>query len=190
VRTQRSKRRLHLSAPLRARLHRAIDFTLGGLMFLGAMAHGYGSLVAYPLGSEVLVWSLSGSGFAVLLAVLNLLRAGRPHDRTLAWICAGGCILWALAGIAFGAAIHAFFDPRVIFQVVVSAALADLSVRAAMGTDGADTAAEAAPSLKPAIAALDRSMEPPVPVSVQAPLPVRRPVSAELRVVKGGAANS
>src|ERR1041384_2331540 len=125
MRTLWNRPRLNLSEALRKRLHWGIDLTLGGLMLLGALAHAYGSVMAYPMGSEGMVWSLSAGGFGILLAALNLLRANRPHDRTLAWICAGGCILWALTAAAFGMAIQHIFDARVIFHVVVAAALAD-----------------------------------------------------------------
>ncbi|MBM6593045.1 hypothetical protein [Microvirga pudoricolor] len=171
---------LRLSATTQQHLHRGVDVTLGGLMLLGALAHVYGSFTAYPLGSEVLVWSLSAGGLALLLAALNLLRAMRPEDRTLAWICAGGCVLWALLAVLFGLSIGHVLDARVIFHAVVAAALADLSVRMALGKDEPSAAGpEAQPVPMPAP---DPLPAPPRSVDVPPPLPVAR-----LRVVNGSA---
>ena len=126
------------------------------LLLIGAAVHACGSFAAYPMGSLTLVWSLSGSGLAALLAVLNLLRAARPQDRTLAWICAGGCLFWALIGLAFGVAIDHLLDPQVVFHVVVAAALADCSVVTAMRKDATPAETSSSPVIAaPAVRAVD-----------------------------------
>jgi hypothetical protein len=178
--------RLHLPAQARRRLHQGIDSVLGILLLVGAVVHASVSFAAYPIGSPTLVWSLSGSGLAALLAVLNLLRTARPQDRTLAWVCAGGCVFWALVGIAFGFAIDHLLDPQVVFHVVVGAALADCSVVTATRKDR--STAQEAPSppgitSEPAV----RTVELPVSVPVRSPPPVGRiPSAPDLRLVSGG----
>ena len=143
---------------------------LGSLLLIGAAVHACGSFAAYPMGSLTLVWSLSGSGLAALLAVLNLLRAARPQDRTLAWICAGGCLFWALIGLAFGFAIDHLLDPQVVFHVVVAAALADCSVVTAMRKDATPAETSSSPVIAaPAVRAVE------LPVSVLVRSPPRRP---------------
>ncbi|MET0427284.1 MAG: hypothetical protein ABW026_02190 [Microvirga sp.] len=171
--------RFHLAAPARRRLHQGIDLVLGLLLLVGAAAHAHGSLAAYPIGSPTLVWSLSGSGLAALLAILNLLRTARPQDRTLAWICAGGCVFWALVGVGFGFAIDHLLDPQVVFHVVVAAALADCSVVTATRKDG--NAAEVSSPPAPAVTAVEL----PVSVAVRSPPVGRTPSAPSLRLVRG-----
>jgi hypothetical protein len=54
-----------------------IDRIAGWLLLIGALLHGYGSYLAYPSLSSTLVWALSGSVAALLLAGINLLRPER-----------------------------------------------------------------------------------------------------------------
>jgi hypothetical protein len=179
------QRRFRLSASIRGRLHLGIDVVLGILLLLGAAAHACGSFAVHPTGSEILVWSLSGSALAGLLAILNLVRTARPQDRTLAWICAGGCLLWAFVGIGFGLAIDRLLDPRVVFHVVVGAALVDCSIVTATRKDGIAVPPSCSASpVKPAV----KAVELPVAVPVRSPPPIGRiPPAPELRLVRGGA---
>jgi hypothetical protein len=106
-----------------------VDRLLGALLLVGAALHAYGSLASYPLGSAALVWALSGSLAASMLAVLNLVRAGRPRDRTLAWITFVGCLCWAGIALAFGSAIGRVADPRVMWHLICALGLMLLSMR-------------------------------------------------------------
>jgi hypothetical protein len=166
----RRKSWLHLPASVRIYLHRLTDRTLGGLLLLGAGAHAYGSFRSYPVLSETLVWSLSGSLAMMLLAGLNLLRVGRPQDKTLAWICFAGCVGWAAIAIGFGVAINHLFDARVIYHGVVALALADYSFTTATGR-------EMAAKTAPAPQNQDEAVTPPdVPVALPRHEGVRVPV--------------
>jgi hypothetical protein len=107
----------------------AIDRLFGLLLLIGACLHAVGAVRAYPLGSDVLVWSLSGTLAAGLLAVLNLVRAGRPDDHTLAAITLAGSLAWFGIAIAFGAAIGNVVDPRVLWHAIAALALAGFSLR-------------------------------------------------------------
>ena len=104
------------------------------LAVFGAM-HAYGSVTAYAFLTPELVWALSASGFSILIAVLNFIRAGRPEDRTLAWVCFTGCIVWAVVAFAFGASIGNLADPRADLHALAAVVLAVFSLRAAMGRD-------------------------------------------------------
>ena len=108
-----------------------VDRVFGGLLLIGAALHAYGSLKGYPRGSEVLVWALSGSLSAGLVAVLNLLRVNRPSDIALAWVSFGSSLCWAALALAFGAAIDAVADPRVLWHVIAALVLAGFSLRTA-----------------------------------------------------------
>jgi hypothetical protein len=116
-----------------AAMRKIIDRLFAALLLVGGVLHAFGSIYGYRLGSEVLVWALSGSLAAILLAVLNLVRAGRPEDRTLAWITFCGCLCWAAVAIAFGAAIGNVADPRVLWHAISALALAAFSLRTAIG---------------------------------------------------------
>ena len=70
--------------------------------------------------SGIFIWSLGSSLAAVLLAALNIVRAGRPDDKTLAVITAVGTTLWALVAFAFGVSMHNVRDPRPLGHVAIS----------------------------------------------------------------------
>jgi len=108
---------------------RIIDRIFGALLLIGAGLHALGALRTYTIGSEALVWSLSGTLAAGLVGVLNLVRAGRPDDHTLAWITLVGSLAWAGVAIAFGAAIGNVFDPRVLWHAITALVLAGFSLR-------------------------------------------------------------
>ena len=112
---------------------RRVDRAFAALLLVGAILHAYGSFSGYDLGSQTLVWSLSGSFAGALLAVLNFVRADRPEDQTLAWITFVGCLCWVAVAIGFGAAIGNVIDPRVLWHAVSAVVLAAFSLRTAMG---------------------------------------------------------
>ena len=111
---------------------KTLDRVLGWLLVLGAMLHSIGSVVALRQKPDMLVWALSGSLAALLVAALNLMRVNRPADRTLAWVSAGGSIAWTLVAIGFGASIGNVLDPRAMYHTIAGIALAAFSVRTAV----------------------------------------------------------
>lgn len=66
------------------------------------------------------IWSLGSSLAAELLATLNIVRAGRPDDKTLAVITAIGTACWALVAFGFGKSIGNVLDPRPLGHVIIS----------------------------------------------------------------------
>jgi peptidoglycan/LPS O-acetylase OafA/YrhL len=110
-----------------------VDLALGGLLLLGGVLHAFGSLRAYPSLAPELVWALSGSLAAILLGVLNIVRANRPRDRPLAWITLLGTLCWVAVALAFGAAINNAWDLRVLYHALVATALTALSLRTVLG---------------------------------------------------------
>jgi hypothetical protein len=108
------------------------DRTFAALLLIGGVLHGFGSFQAYATTPPVLVWALSGSLAALLLAALNLLRIDRPGDRALAWVSFAGCLAWLAIAIAFGATLGNPLDPRVLYHVIVTVALGALSLRSAL----------------------------------------------------------
>jgi hypothetical protein len=80
-----------------------LDLILSCLLILGGIGHTLGSLRGYTNDQTTLLWPLCASLFVFLFAALSLIRAGRPHDSALAWVClvAGlllDCRLFALWG--------------------------------------------------------------------------------------------
>jgi hypothetical protein len=106
---------------------RTIDRALGGLLIVGSLLHGMGSIRAYASEPTTLVWALSATMAGLLLGTINLVRAGRPGDRALAWICVCGCIAWVGQSIAFGVSIGSPLDPRVLIHAINASALAVLA---------------------------------------------------------------
>jgi hypothetical protein len=73
--------------------------------------------------SGVFIWSLGSSLAALLLATLNIVRAGRPQDKRLATITLVGTACWALVAFAFGKSIGNVLDPRPLGHAIISLVL-------------------------------------------------------------------
>jgi len=113
-----------------------VDRAFGVLLALGAAGHAAGLLALLPAGSQIQVWSLSGVVAAALVAALNLVRAGRPNDRTIAWLAFAGSLAWCAIALLFGRAIGDLLDFRVVWHFVCALALTAFSLRTAL-TSGA-----------------------------------------------------
>jgi hypothetical protein len=75
-----------------------------------------------------MLWSLCASAFIFLLGTVNLIRAGRPGDRPLAWNSLIFNLCWFAAAIQFGLVFHNLKDPRVIGFAVITLALCTMSL--------------------------------------------------------------
>jgi hypothetical protein len=106
-----------------------VDRGLAWLLVLGALGHLFGSWSGYRQQPETLVWALSGSLAAMLVAAINLLRVSRPHDRGLATVCLAGSLAWTAVALGFGSAIGHVLDVRVLIHAVNGALLAAMSLR-------------------------------------------------------------
>ena len=106
-----------------------LDRVFGWLLVVGALLHALGSWMAYRNAPSELLWALSGSLAALLLAALNLLRAGRPQDRPLAWVSLGGCLAWIVVAVSFGRVVGNVLDPRAVIHALNAALLAVMSGR-------------------------------------------------------------
>src|SRR5689334_20174906 len=113
-----------------------LDRIFGWLLVVGGLLHALGSWTAYHNSPPELLWALSGSLAALLLAALNLLRAGRPQDRPLAWVCVFGCVAWIAVAVSFGRIIGNVLDPRPLIHTVNAAVLAGMSVRTLLRATG------------------------------------------------------
>src|SRR5262249_50799614 len=116
------------------------DRILGWLLVLGALLHAGGSIVAARNNPQLLVWALSGSLAALLVAAMNLLRVNRPQDRALAALCFFGSLGWAAGAIGFGGSIGNVFDPRAMYHAIDALALAVMSVRTYIHAHGSISA--------------------------------------------------
>jgi len=121
---------------------RRMDRAFGVLLLLGAAGHTVGTL-RHLRGTDAFLWSLGSSLAAALLAVLNLLRSGRPGDRALAMVCAIGTACWGLVVLGFGVSIGNLLDPRVGMHLLASAGLVLFSVRAIVERGGSPSRAPA-----------------------------------------------
>lgn len=104
------------------------DQAFGVLLLLGACGHTVGTMLWLPALSGTWVWSLGGALAVGLLGVLNLVRAARPHDRTIALITVVGTAIWALLALAFGKSINNLLDIRAVVHFVNSLVLVVFSI--------------------------------------------------------------
>ncbi len=106
-----------------------LDRVLGSLLIVGGIGHTAGSLHFYQADPMMLLWSLCASLFVFLFAALNLIRAGRPEDTTLAWLCLAAGFCWILVSLRFGVLIGNVFDVRPLIFIVLTLGLCALCVR-------------------------------------------------------------
>lgn len=110
---------------------KAVDRTFGWLLALGGILHGAGSWAAYHRELVQLLWALCASFAVLLLAAVNLVRAGRVGDRALAWISFAGCLVWIGFVVWFGVLIGNVLDFRPLTHLILSTGLALFSLRSA-----------------------------------------------------------
>ena len=108
---------------------RVLDRIFGCLLLLGGVGHTAGTLIGYKGKPELMLWSLGASTFIFLLGAINLVRAGRPGDCTLAWITLVFNLCQIASVVAFWRLIQNMADPRVIGFIVICAVLSAMSVR-------------------------------------------------------------
>jgi len=111
---------------------RTIDRTFGWLLVIASLMHSAGSYMVYQHKPELLLWSEAAGLAGLLLAGLNLLRAGRPLDRALGWVSFAGCLGWLAVAFGFGVVVGNLLDPRLLVHVIVTLVLAFMSLRTAM----------------------------------------------------------
>lgn len=104
-------------------MSKTIDRIFGWLLVVGSIGHATGTIMWTQPMSQIFLWSLGSALAAVLLGVLNIIRAGRPGDRTLAVVTAIGTACWMGLAVAFGVSIGNVFDPRTLYHFVVSGVL-------------------------------------------------------------------
>ena len=77
-----------------------------------------------PFMSGMFVWSMGSSIAAALLGALNIVRAGRSDDTTLAAITTVGTVAWVFVALAFGKSIGNLLDPRALGHAITATVLA------------------------------------------------------------------
>jgi hypothetical protein len=105
------------------------DRVFGVLLILSSCGHTVGTILWTPFMSGLFVWSLGASIAAALTGVLNVVRAGRPGDRTIAVIATAATAGWLMLCVAFGKSIGNFADPRVVGNSVIATALLFFGIR-------------------------------------------------------------
>lgn len=106
-----------------------LDRVLSCLLILGGIGHTIGAILFYKSDQMTLLWALSFSLFIFLFAAINLVRAGRPEDTTLAWLCLVAGLCHIASSIRFAALIGNFFDFRPVLFVVITLGLCAMCVR-------------------------------------------------------------
>ncbi len=102
---------------------RKLQWGLIGVLALGGIGHLAGTLMGYPPGTEVFVWSLTAVCYVFVVVFLQALRMTREDDR---WIRMGATIAtaaWMLLALAFGVAVGNILDPRGLIHAAASAGL-------------------------------------------------------------------
>ena len=102
---------------------RAADRTLAILLILGGVGHSIGSYQAYKPNQMELLWALCASLFVFLLGTINLLRASRPTDGTLGWICLFALLSWIPTMLRFGQLAGNMFDIHAVFFMLLTLGL-------------------------------------------------------------------
>jgi hypothetical protein len=115
-----------------------IDRIFGCLMFLAGIGHGFGSYMAYKNDHITLLWAWSTSFAVFLLAAVNLLRAGRDGDRSLAWISLTGCLVWIAFVVWFAQLLGNPLDLRPLINLIITVMLTGFSVRSLLRTKAVD----------------------------------------------------
>lgn len=113
---------------------KVVDRVFGCLLAIGGVLHGFGSWAVYHGQPMSLLWALSASFAVLLLAAVNLLRAGRRRDHALGWISFAGCLVWIGFTLWFGKLIGNILDFRPLINLVLTAVLAIFSLRTALQT--------------------------------------------------------
>ena len=111
-----------------------IDRIFGVLLILAACGHTVCTILWTQPMSGSFIWSLGSSLAGLLLGTLNIVRAARPHDKTLAAITPVGTACWAAVAFAFGKSIGDVLDPRPLGHVIISTILVAFSATTLRGT--------------------------------------------------------
>jgi len=106
-----------------------LDRTVSIFLIFGGVGHSIGSYLAYRSNQMELLWALCASLFVFLLGAINLLRASRPSDPALAWICLGALLAWIPTMVRFGQLAGNLLDIHAVFFMVLTLALCGFSIR-------------------------------------------------------------
>ena len=91
---------------------KTVDRIFGVLLILASAGHTAGTLLWLPAMTGMWVWSLGAALAGYVLGSLNIVRAGRTNDRTVAIIALLGTACWAMVALSFNYSIHNMLDPR------------------------------------------------------------------------------
>lgn len=104
------------------------DRILSILLILAGIVHALDSLRYYH-DDLTLLWSVCASLFIILFGTVSLLRASRPRDSALAWICLVSGLAWIAAALRFGYVVGHPLNPHVLIVVLVTLGMCVFSVR-------------------------------------------------------------
>jgi uncharacterized membrane protein YfcA len=110
-----------------------LDRVLSCLLILGGIGHTLGSFQFYKSDQMTLLWSLCASLFVFLFGAVSLIRAGRPQDRALAWVCLVAGFCWIAASLRFAVLIGNHLDFRPLIFGVLTLGLCAFCVRTLVG---------------------------------------------------------
>lgn len=108
---------------------KTLDRILSCLLILGGVGHTLGSLQFYKSDQMTMLWSLCTSLFIFMLGAVSFIRAGRPQDSALAWVCLVAGLCWIAASLRFGLLIGNLLDFRLLVFGVVTLGLCAFCVR-------------------------------------------------------------
>ena len=111
---------------------KTVDRIFGVLLILASAGHTAGTLLWLPAMTGMWVWSLGAALAGYVLGSLNIVRAGRTNDRTVAIIALLGTACWALVALSFNYSIHNMLDPRGLGHFIISVILVGFGVRTLM----------------------------------------------------------
>lgn len=96
------------------------DYLFGWLLVVTSLMQGASSVLAYRHKPELLLWAEAATLASLLVAAINVLRAGRPGDRVLGWVSCAGCVGWILVAVSFGCLAGSLFDPRALSHEAIT----------------------------------------------------------------------
>src|SRR5205807_7495670 len=108
------------------------DRVFGWLLVVASLLHCWGSYEAYRSNPELLLWA-GGTGLAgMIIGAVNILRANRPGDSSLAWLSTAGCLGWLGVAFGFGAVVGNMVDFRSLTHASITIVLTFFSARTAL----------------------------------------------------------
>ena len=111
-----------------------LDRALSILLIVAGIVHAVDSFSFYR-DELTLLWAVCGALFVILIGAISLLRASRPGDRALGWICLVSELVWIAVVIWFGQITFGLLRLHILVVLAVTVGMCVFSVRTIIARD-------------------------------------------------------